>query len=49
MAQRPSRTEFRQWTDCRIGQRIETYIIRFGSVELDPPSISVCLNKVSGD
>jgi hypothetical protein len=56
MAQRPSRTEFRQWTahrlrqhHRRIGQRIETRIIRFGSVELDPPSISVCLNKVSGD
>jgi hypothetical protein len=56
MAQRPSRTEFRQWTahrlrqhDCRIGQRIETRIIRFGTVELGPPSISLRLNKINGD
>jgi hypothetical protein len=56
MAQRPSRTEFRQRTahqlrqhHCRIGQRIETRIIRFGTIEPDPPNISVCLYKVSGD
>jgi hypothetical protein len=56
MAQRPSRTEFRQWTThqrrqrhCRIGQRIETRIIRSGSVELDAPSVSLSLNEVHGD
>jgi len=56
MAQRPSRIEFRQWTahrlrqrHCRIGQRIETRIIRSCSVELDLPSISLRLNQVSGD
>jgi Uma2 family endonuclease len=44
---RPLRREIIQ--HCRTGERIETCIIRSGSVELDPSNIRLSLDEIYGD
>ena len=43
----PLRRQIIQHT--RVGERIETRIIRSGAVELDPPGIRLTLDEIYGD